>query len=150
MPRHRESRILPYTADLMFQIVSDVEKYPEFLPWVTGLKIVRRVSDTVFDAEMRVGFAGLNERYISRVTLDPVAHTVDVVKTEGGPFRQLENRWRFTPTSESQCKVEFSIAFEFRSMLLNMVAGKAFEVVMGQMAGAFETRARKLSRKTIT
>jgi len=149
MPRHRESRILPYTADIMYGIVADVEKYPQFLPWVTGLKIIRRVSDTIFDAEMRVGFAGLSERYISRVTLHPESYCIDVVKTEGGPFRQLENRWRFTPRGDV-CDVEFYVAFEFRSTLLNLVAGKAFQLVTAQMAGAFEVRARALSRKAIS
>lgn len=149
MPRHRESRILPYTAEHMFAIVADVEAYPQFLPWVTGLKIVRRLSDTVFDAEMRVGFAGITERYISRVTADPAAGTIDVVKTDGGPFRQLENHWRFTPKDGGRCDVEFTIAFEFRSLLLNMVAGKAFEIVMLQMAGAFEARAKALSQKAL-
>lgn len=150
MPRHRETRTLPYSADLMFSVVADVEKYPAFLPWITGLKIVRRISDTAFDAEMRVGFAGLSERYISRVTLDPDAHSIDVVKTEGGPFRQLENRWRFTPKDERSCSVEFFVVFEFRSTLLNLVAGKAFQVVTAQMANAFEARAKALSRKAIS
>ena len=129
----------------MYAVVSDVEKYPQFLPWVTGLKIIRRISDTVFDSEMRVGFAGLSERFISRVTLNPLVHSIDVVKTEGGPFRQLENHWRFTPQGDG-CKVDFSIAFAFRNPLLNAVAGKAFEIVMLQMASAFEARARALSR----
>ena len=150
MPNHQESRTLPYTADLMYAVVAEVEKYPQFLPWVTGLRIVRRISDTEFDAEMRVGFAGLFERYISRVTLDPEAHTIDVVKTEQGfgrksPFRQLENHWRFTPINETSCKVAFAIAFEFRNPLLNAVAGGAFQVVMMQMATAFEARAKNLS-----
>lgn len=149
MPRHRESRILPYTAGMMYAVVADVEKYPQFLPWVTGLKILRRISDTVFDAEMQVGFAAIRERYISRVTLTPESHSIDVVKTEGGPFRLLENHWRFTPTSETHCRVEFAIAFEFRNPLLNMVAGKAFEVVMLQMASAFEARAKALSKKPL-
>ena len=134
----------------MYAVVADVEKYPQFLPWVTGLRIVRRISDTEFDAEMRVGFAGLSERYISRVTLDPEVHTIDVVKTEEGigergPFRQLENHWRFTPINETSCTVAFAIAFEFRNRLLNAVAGGAFQTVMLQMAGAFEARARALS-----
>lgn len=148
MTAHCETRILPYTADLMYAVVADVEKYPQFLPWVTGLRIVRRLSDTVFDSEMRVGFAGLSERYISRVTVDPVAHSIDVVKTEGGPFRQLENHWRFTPKGEG-CSVDFSIAFAFRNPLLNAVAGKAFEIVMLQMASAFEARAKALSQKAL-
>ena len=146
MPSHSESRILPYSADVMYAIVSDVEKYPEFLPWVTGLKITRRVSEHVVDAEMRVGFAGLNERYTSRVTLDPGAHTVDVVKVAGGPFRILDTHWEFTPRGDV-CNVEFSIVFEFRSPLLNMVAGAAFERVMVKMADAFEARARSLSNR---
>lgn len=146
MPSHSESRTLPYSADLMYAVVSDVEKYPEFLPWVTSLKIVRRTSDRVFDSEMRVGFAGLNERYTSRVSLDPEAHSIDVVKVAGGPFRVLENHWRFTPRGDI-CTVEFSILFEFRSPLLNMVAGAAFERVMVKMADAFEARARALSNR---
>ena len=148
MTAHRESRIIPYTADLMYAVVADVEKYPQFLPWVTGLKIVRRISDTVFDAEMRVGFAGLSERYVSRVTLDPATDSIAVVKTDGGLFRQLDNHWRFTPTGEG-CRVDFTIAFAFRNPLLNAVAGKAFEVVMLQMASAFEARAKVLSKKAL-
>lgn len=128
----------------MCAVVSDVEKYPLFLPWVTGLRITRRISERVIDCEMRVGFAGLNESYTSRVTFDPEAHTVDVVQVGGGPFRMLENHWRFTPHGNS-CDVDFAIAFEFRNPLLNMVAGKAFERVMLRMSDAFEARARALS-----
>jgi coenzyme Q-binding protein COQ10 len=127
----------------MYSVVSDVEKYPEFLPWVTALRIIRRTSDCAIDAEMRVGFSGFNEAYISRVTLDPAAHSIDVVQTDG-PFRRLENHWRFTSRGE-KCDVDFSIAFEFKNPLLNMVAGKAFEHVMIKMADAFEARARALS-----
>jgi coenzyme Q-binding protein COQ10 len=148
MTTHRESRTLPYSADVMYAIVADVEKYPQFLPWVTGLRIVRRMSGTAFDAEMRVGFAGLSERYVSRVTLDPAAHTIDVVKTQGGPFRRLENRWRFTPKTENTCEVSFAIAFEFKNPILNAVAGRAFQTVMLQMASAFEARARVLAKRT--
>ena len=136
----------------MYAVVADVEKYPEFLPWVTRLKIVRRLSDTVFDSEMRVGFAGLSERYVSRVILDPVARTIDVFKTDEGPggrgpFRQLENHWRFTPKAEATCEVAFAIAFEFRNALLNMVAGRAFQTVMMQMSSAFEARAKALAKR---
>lgn len=130
----------------MYAVVSDVEKYPVFLPWVAGLRIVRRLSERVVDCEMRVGFAGLNESYTSRVTLDPEARTVDVVQVGGGPFRMLENHWRFTPRGAS-CDVDFAIAFEFRNPLLNMVAGKAFERVMMRMSDAFEARAQALSRQ---
>jgi coenzyme Q-binding protein COQ10 len=138
-----ESRILPYTADLMYAVVSDVEKYPEFLPWVQATRIIWRQSDSVFDCEMAVGFSGFSERYTSRVTLDPAAHAIDVMQVRG-PFSRLENHWRFTP-QDGGCKVDFSIAFEFRNPLLNLVAGKAFERVLLQMSGAFEERAHALS-----
>jgi coenzyme Q-binding protein COQ10 len=129
----------------MYSIVSNVEKYPEFLPWVTVLRIIRRISDRAFDSEMQVGFSGFHESYISRVTLDPAARSIDVVQTDG-PFRRLENHWRFTPRGGS-CEVGFAIDFEFKNPLLNMVAGKAFERVMMRMSHAFEARARALSNQ---
>jgi coenzyme Q-binding protein COQ10 len=94
---------------------------------------------------MQVGFSGFHESYISRVTLDPVARSIDVVQTDG-PFRRLENHWRFTPRGGS-CEVGFAIDFEFKNPLLNMVAGKAFERVMMRMSHAFEARARALSNQ---
>jgi coenzyme Q-binding protein COQ10 len=130
----------------MYAVVADVEKYPEFLPWVVALRVLRRevVRDRdVLFAEMAVGYGALRERYTSRVVLDPKDRRIDVVQTEG-PFRQLENHWHFTPTEKGSV-VDFSIAFEFRSKLLNAVAGAALEKVMFRMADAFEARAKALS-----
>lgn len=148
MTTHSESRVLPYTADLMYAVVAGVEKYPEFLPWCVDLRVLsteRAKNRDVLRAEMLVGFGALRERYTSRVVLDATARTVDVVQTEG-PFRQLESHWRFTPEGEG-CRVDFSIAFEFKSRLLDAVAGKAFEHAVLKMADAFEARARTLSEK---
>jgi coenzyme Q-binding protein COQ10 len=133
----------------MYRIVADVEKYPEFLPWVTALHIIGRehVKDRdVLQARMTVGFKTFRESYTSRVVLDPAGRTIDVVQTEG-PFRQLENRWRFTPDGD-QCKIDFTIAFEFRNPVLNMVAGAAFGRVLMRTTDAFLARARVLSKKT--
>ncbi len=149
MTTHSESRIVPYTADLMFQVVADVEKYPRFLPWVKALHIVSREQSEgrdILKAQMTVGFKSFQESYVSRVTLDPAARMIDVAQTEGGPFRILENHWRFTPEGQN-CKVDFSIQFEFRNPLLNMVAGAAFGRVMLRTTDAFLERARKLSKK---
>ncbi|HVZ68850.1 MAG TPA: type II toxin-antitoxin system RatA family toxin [Rhizomicrobium sp.] len=146
MSSHTETRLLPYSADLMFGIVADVERYPEFLPWCTGLRVLSRSKEDGRDiliAEMLVGYRALRERYTSRVVLDPAARTIDVTQT-AGPFRILENHWRFVP-KENGCEVTFRIDFEFKSRLLNMVAGQAFEHVLFRMADAFETRARELS-----
>jgi coenzyme Q-binding protein COQ10 len=131
----------------MFGIVADVERYPEFLPWCTGLRILSRAKDDERDiliAEMLVGYRSLRERYTSRVVLDPAARAIDVTQTEG-PFRKLDNHWRFAP-QESGCEVTFRIDFEFRNRLLNMVAGQAFERVLFKMADAFERRAKELSK----
>ena len=143
MISHRETRTVPYPAELMYRVVSEVEKYPQFLPWVLALRVLSRRENHLL-AEMAVGYGGLRERYTSEVTLDPVARTVDVIQTEG-PFKCLENHWRFTPTDEG-CEVDFSILFEFKSRLLHGVAGHAFEKVLLKMTAAFEARAAALSR----
>jgi len=140
---HHETRIVPYPAELMYAVVSDVEKYPEFLPWVVALRILSR-RENGMTAEMAVGYGALRERYTSDVSLDRVQYRIDVVQTKG-PFKTLENHWHFTP-KESGCEVEFAIAFEFKSRLLHGVAGRAFENVMLKMADAFEARAAALSR----
>lgn len=149
MSSHSETRVLPYPADLMFDVVADVERYPEFLPWCTGLRVLSRQRDgekDVLIAEMLVGYRALRERYTSRVVLDRAGRTVDVVQTKG-PFRTLENHWRFVPR-EGGCEVTFRIDFEFKSRMLNMVARQAFEHVLFKMADAFETRAKSLLHHT--
>jgi coenzyme Q-binding protein COQ10 len=141
-----ETRIVPYTADLMFQVVADVEQYPKFLPWVVALRVLSREhvkNRDVLSAEMAVGYGALREKYTSRVILDPAAHTIDVAQTSG-PFKQLENHWRFTPLAQG-CEVQFSLVYEFRNRVLNAVAGAAFGKVYAKMADAFEARAKELS-----
>jgi coenzyme Q-binding protein COQ10 len=153
MIAHRETRTVAYPAALMYAVVADVEKYPEFLPWVVSLRILSR-RENGLTAEMAVGYGALRERYISDVTLDPARQSIDVVhvqdRKKGSLFKTLENHWRFTPCKDEQgehgCEVEFSISFEFRSRLLHGVAGHAFEKVMLKMADAFEARAAALSR----
>ncbi len=150
MSAHSETRIVPYTADLMYRVVADVERYPEFLPWVVALRVLSREqvkARDVLAAEMAVGFGALRERYTSRVILDPAARTIDVAQTSG-PFRILENHWRFTSLAD-RCRVEFSIAYEFKSRLLNAVAGSAFGKVYIKMADAFEARAKALSDQPV-
>ncbi|MBN9553368.1 MAG: type II toxin-antitoxin system RatA family toxin [Alphaproteobacteria bacterium] len=146
MTEHSESRIVPYTADLMFAVVADVERYPEFLPWVVALRIKSRSKEgarEILMAEMAVGYRALRERYTSRVVLDPGARTIDVVAVEG-PFHRLENHWRFTP-EESGTRTDFRVVFEFSNRLLQAAAGQAFEKVLLKMSDAFEGRAARLS-----
>jgi coenzyme Q-binding protein COQ10 len=133
----------------MFSVVADVEQYPEFLPWVSAPRVVSRErvkGRDVLKAHMTVGFRSFRESYTSRVILDPAGHAIDVVQTEG-PFRVLENHWRFTPEGGG-CKIDFAIQFEFRNPILNAVAGAAFGRVMLKTEDAFIDRARTLSKKT--
>jgi len=139
---------MPYSADLMYGIVADVERYPEFVPWCAGLRVLERGREAGRDymiAETRIGYRSLREQYKSLVWLDPAQRMIDVTQTEG-PFRRLENHWRFTPSAPG-CRVQFSIAFEFKSRVLGMVAAAALGPVMARMTDAFEGRARVLSRK---
>jgi coenzyme Q-binding protein COQ10 len=141
---HRETRIVPYPADLMYRVVAEVEHYPEFLPWVVGLRVKSRSAQVVM-AEMLVGYGSFREKYTSRVTLDPEHRRIDVFQTEG-PFRKLENHWRFTP-ADGGCEVDFVIDFAFRNRILGAVAGAAFEKVLLKMTEAFEARAKTLQQR---
>ena len=143
MISHRETRTVPYPAELMYAVVSDVEKYPQFLPWVLALRVLSR-RENGMTAEMAVGYGALRERYTSDVTLTPAIRRIDVTQIKG-PFKTLENHWQFTPQGEG-CEVAFSILFEFKNRLLHSVAGAKFEKVMLKMADAFEARAAALSR----
>jgi coenzyme Q-binding protein COQ10 len=138
---HRERRLVPYPADLMYRVVAEVEHYPQFLPWVLGLRVKSRTEHQVI-AEMLVGYKGFRERYTSRVTLDPGHRRTDVEQAEG-PFDHLTNHWQFTPT-ENGCEVDFAIDFAFKSRILGAVAGAAFERALLKMTEAFEARAKKI------
>jgi len=148
--RHSETRIVPYSAELMYRVVADVEQYPKFLPWVAALRVLSRTREgdrDVMLAEMAVGYGALREKYTSRVVIDPAARSIDVAQTTG-PFRQLENHWRFAPEG-SGCRVDFSLVYEFKNRLLNAVAGAAFGKVYVAMADAFVARAKVLSDQPV-
>ena len=137
---HRETRLFPYTPAQVFDIVADVQRYPEFLPWCVGARVFPRERDA-FDAEVLVGFRFIRERYRSRVRLAR-PESIDVTYTSG-PFRHLANNWRFKPAPEG-CQVDFFIEFEFRSAMLQRLIGALFHEAVRKMVTAFEGRARQL------
>jgi coenzyme Q-binding protein COQ10 len=151
MAEHSEIRNVPYPLEAMFQAVADIEKYPQFLPWCVGLRILTREhvkEREVIIAEMVVGYKGIREKYTSRVVIDRVGQTIDVTQTDG-PFRVLENHWKFTPDGTG-CRVELSLAYDFRNFMLNLVAGAAFGRVYARMAEAFERRANKIAKGVVS
>lgn len=141
MPSHRETRTLPYTPEQVFDLVADVERYPEFLPWCVGAR-VRERSETTILADLMIGFKMIRERYTSRVVLDRPGR-IDVEYGHEGPFRHLENHWTFRPTPDG-CEVEFFLDFEFKSRMLQRLIGVLFQEAVRRMVAAFEGRARKL------
>jgi coenzyme Q-binding protein COQ10 len=140
MPKHSETRHLPYTPEQMFDLVADVARYPEFLPWVSAMR-VRSDTSTETVADMIVGFKGLRETFTSRVTkARPESIDVDYLD---GPLKYLRNNWRFRP-EEQGCAVDFTVDFAFKNRVFEMLAGQVFGTALRRMIGAFEDRAAKL------
>ena len=145
MPLHQETRILPYTAEQMYAVVADIERYPEFLPWCAQVVVRKRETEghvEIVTASMRIAFHALHERYVSKVRLDARALTIEARHVEG-PFKRLDTRWRFVPVG-SGSEVHFLIDFAFKSTLLSAVASVAFGFVAARMADAFVQRAERL------
>jgi coenzyme Q-binding protein COQ10 len=140
MPNHSETRHLPYSPEQMFDLVADVKRYPEFLPWVSAMR-VRADSPTETLADMIVGFKGLRETFTSRVRKDrPGTITVEYID---GPLKFLRNDWTFR-AEPSGCAVEFRVDFAFKNRVFEMLAGQVFQAALRRMIGAFETRAAQL------
>ena len=142
MPTHAEKRYMPYTPDQLFQLVADVEHYPEFLPWCVASRIRKRDGD-VFFADLVIGFKMIRERYTSKVVLNPAARRIDVQYTEG-PFHHLDNHWIFVPAEDGGTTIDFYVDFEFRSKLLQKVIGTLFNEAVKLMVASFEKRAKQM------
>ena len=149
MPRHHESRDLPYTARQMYDLVADVPRYPEFLPWNSAARI-RSVTalqggapgDQVMEADLVISFKVFREQFGSRVTLLPSAGLIHSEYIDG-PFKHLKATWAFSETAKG-CNVTFDVDFEFRSALLAGIIGLVFNEAMTRVVRAFETRAKSL------
>ena len=147
MPTHAEKRRLPYDAQEMFALVADVARYPEFLPWCEGARIRRRTptpeGGEVIEADLIIGFKMFRETFGSRVTINRAESVIDV-KYLDGPFRYLDNHWRFEEVEPGACIVDFFVDFEFKSMVLQKVIGVVFNEAMQRIVRAFEDRAAQL------
>ena len=143
MPQFRTKRLVQHSAADMFDLVADVEQYPEFVPLCRSLRVRKRTpgegTETLV-ADMTVAYKVMRETFVSRVTLDRPNLKIQVEYLDG-PFSRLDNRWTFTPTSEQTCEVDFFIAYEFKSRVLGMLMGAMFEAAFRRFAEAFERRA---------
>ncbi len=137
MPSHAEQRQLPYQPAQLFDLVADIESYPQFLPWCRAARIVERRPERV-TADLVIGFKMFRETFTSVVTLAP-PERIDVEYVRG-PLKHLTNRWRFLPDAKG-CTVDFYVDFAFRSRLLEGLIGAVFGEAVSRMVGAFEVRA---------
>lgn len=143
---HHVSRLLPYTPDQLFALVGDVERYPQFVPWITSMRTwnARDLGQgaSSLDAEAGVGFSFLKERFATRVRRDAASRQIDVALLSG-PFKRLTNTWRFLEDAGGT-RIEFDIDFQFKSRLLEGLLTANFHHAVERLMGCFEDRARAL------
>ena len=145
MPRHHETRLLPFTAGQMYDLVADVARYPEFLPWNAAARIRSRnpiAGGEELEADLVISFKLFREKFGSRVTLLPGEGRILTAYLDG-PFRRLKSSWTFVAT-DAGCEVTFDVDFEFRNAILAAVIGLVFNEAMTRIVRAFETRAKVL------
>ncbi|MCH8188539.1 MAG: type II toxin-antitoxin system RatA family toxin [Proteobacteria bacterium] len=141
MPTHAEKRILPHPPERLFDLVADVDRYAEFLPWCLAARVTKREGD-VLHADLVIGFKMFREKFSSKVTLSRPGR-IDVEYSRG-PFKYLNNHWLFTPEGPDATCLDFYVDFEFRSRILQTLIGTVFNEAVRLMVGAFESRANEI------
>ncbi len=152
MPQFSTKRRVKHSASDMFDLVGDVEKYPDFVPLCDGMKVRSRTEKedgvTVMIAEMTVAYKMIRQTFTSRATLDQPNLKI-LVEYLDGPFSRMQNRWTFTAMGESASEIEFFIDYEFKSRTFGMLMGAVFDTVFRRMSAAFEKRADEVYGKTV-
>ena len=147
MPQFSTKRHVQHSASDMFDLVAEVERYPEFVPLCRSLRVRKRSAEpdgrVVIIADMTVAYKLIYETFTSRVTLDRAKLEILVEYLEG-PFRKMNNRWRFHPAGQDACDVEFFISYEFRSRTLGLLMGAMFDAAFRRFSAAFERRADQI------
>jgi coenzyme Q-binding protein COQ10 len=150
MPKHSENRRLPYNAQQIYDLVADVARYPEFLPWTTAARIRSRTprpdGSEVMEADLVISFKVFRERFGSRVVLWPAKHRIATEYLDG-PFRYMHSDWEIADHPEGGCEVRFHVDFEFRNLILQKLIGVVFDEAMRRVVRAFEARAEVLYGK---
>ncbi len=147
MPQFSNQRRVNHSADEMFDLVADVERYPEFVPLCQKLRVIQRTknpdgTETII-ADMTAAYKLIRETFTSRVTLDRANRKI-LVEYLRGPFSNLQNRWTFEPVDDKRCDVTFFITYEFKSRMLATLMGSMFDMAFQRFAAAFEKRADKI------
>jgi coenzyme Q-binding protein COQ10 len=142
MPTHSETKIIPYTAQQIYELVADIDKYPQFLPWCSAARIISKNDDMIL-AELTIGYKKIKESFTSRVHLDQENKAIYVAYVSG-PLRALRNEWIFTDLPDKSCQVDFFVHFEFSSRILSHLMDLFFDVAFKKMVNSFEIRAKEI------
>ncbi len=141
MPTHAEKKTLPYSPDQMFNLVLDIERYPEFLPWCLSCDIIKQTDDEIY-SNLVIGYKVFREWFKCRVKFErPNSIRVEYIN---GPLRYLSNTWDFQPTDNDECIVDFYVDFEFKNPIFQKLMGVFFNEIVKRMVNAFEDRAAQL------
>ena len=141
MPTHAEKRILPHSPERLFDLVADVDRYAEFLPWCLAARVTKREGDVLY-ADLVIGFKMFREKFSSKITLSR-PDRIDVEYSRG-PFKYLNNHWMFIREGADATCLDFYVDFEFRSRILQTLIGTVFNEAVRRMVGAFESRANEI------
>ena len=141
MPHHFEKRIVPYTPEQMYALVSDIARYPEFLPWCQGAEL-REISENSVTADLYVGTNGFQDKFTSHVTLDK--NKAIKVSYGGGALSHLSNEWVFMPAAANACEISFRVDFAMKSRVLGLLMDSFFDLAFKKMVLSFENRAKEL------
>ncbi len=148
MLSHFEQRELPYSCEQMFDLVAAVDKYDEFAPWCSKSRINKWESETIFLADLIVGYKMFREKFSSRVILNKPNEIY--IEYQKGPLKNLKNKWVFKECGEKSCVIDFSVEFEFKNVAFQTLANVFFNEVLKRMMGAFEARAHQIYGAPVT
>lgn len=144
MTNHKETRVLAYTPQQLFDLVAAVERYPEFIPWCKAARVIKRTEDMII-ADLIIGYKMFNENFTSEVELN-APHNI-AVRYMSGPLSHLHNQWQFKPYGKNGCELTFHVDFDFRSSFLRSAMEMFFDKALLKMVSAFEQRAGELYGK---
>lgn len=146
MPKQEENKIVNYTKDQMFDLVADIDQYSEFLPWCNNSSVIQRkiINDSeIVIADLEIGYDQFVYTYRSEVTLNLDKSKISVRNLDG-PFKYLENNWRFINVDKNKCEIQFDIDFELNISLLDILMKKFFDLAFQKMVEAFISRANEI------
>jgi len=148
MSKFYKQKKIEYSSQEIFNLVMDIEKYPQFLPWCKNAKIIKILSPNLLHASLTVNFKGILQKYLSQVTWQENNNNYAInIEAIEGPFKKMTSHWKINNLASNQCLVDFAIEFEFSSILLQKLIGSLFGYASEKMINSFDERAKIIYKK---